>query len=464
MNLFNFFNREKTTEKKPKTTFRLSELLDYFQTRGWYTVTASASMTLYNKNSALSDAIDTISSELKSIQPTVRINNKEYNNDHEVVKLLNNPNPKQDYGQFIESLFIYKSLTGNAFLTALGNIKYIPTELHITPSTAVFAIGSGDNYEMNVNCPNALLYLNNKYKYDKKQGRYISDLVTEFVHLSRFINYTTTDGYIADSILSSICYELEVLNNGNNHNLGLLLNGVNLSGVFSLDTLDNKVVEQFKIDVKNYFGGSGNAGKYLVSQGKSVEFKPITMSNKDMQQVENLDQSRKVIYDRFQIPSPMRNGDATTYNNYGTAQIVLYDKAVLPHLNDIFRTLTLFFRKRKALKDNEVLTYDPTSIPALQERFNAQIKLKKEIGVFTTNELRKDFNAEPKGIENDILYQPAGLVPVGMSLYESNDMEDDTEDETEDSEAKKRFISILKKKGLSDSEIKEKVKKIYANT
>jgi phage portal protein BeeE len=233
----------------------------------------------------------------------------------------------------------------------------------------------------------------------------------------------------------------------------MLLNGVNLSGVFSIDTEDQEVVDQFILDARNYLAGTANAGKYIASKGKGIEFKPVQSTNKDMEALGNSEAVRKVIYDRFQIPSPLRSLGTETYSNYETARLVLFDMAVIPCINSIFSGLTAGFRRRGVLKDNEEITYDPNSIPALQTRFIEEIKNKKETGVYTNNEIREMFGSDPLGPENDVLYQNYNLVPVGMDMSSASDTVTD--------QAKTNLAKILKRAGFTDEQIKERVNKYY---
>ncbi len=453
---FNKFGN-RNTEKKTNTTkrdFRLSDYLSYMQTKGWYKVSASLAMQLYEKNSALADSIDTIKDNAKTIKPLIKRGDT-YIDNHDVLNLLNKPNNMQNYSEFIESCVIYKLLTGNLFISAFGNFKSIPLQLWVTPTDTVIAQGSGQNYQFEIYPPEALSYLKKVYTFEEKQGRYFANM-SELFFFNNFINYTTTNGYIANSILNSILYEIEVLNSGNNHNLSMLLNGVSLSGVFSIDTEDQKTVDQFILDARNYFAGTANAGKYIASKGKGIDFKPIQLSNKEMEALGNSESVRKVIYDRFQIPSPLRSLGTETYSNFTTAQYVLFYMAVLPCINSLFSGFTTAFRRRGNLKDNEEITYNPNSIPALQTRFIEEIKTKKDMNVYTTNQIREMFGDDPLGPEHDVLYQNYNMVPVGTPTP--------TADEAVTEEAKKRLAKILKNAGYSDEQITERVNKYYANS
>jgi HK97 family phage portal protein len=440
--------------------YKINDFFSYMQKQGHYNITASLAMQLYDKNSALADAVDTITKECKGIEPVIKVNDK-FIYDHEILTLLKKPNKLMDYGDFIEAVIKYKLLSGNCFLIGIGNIKFTPTEVYIQPTEAVSFLGTGESIRVKTNNSNALIFLDNSYIYDKKTGRYIGDNFTELLHIKEFINYTTTDGYVASSKLSSIFYELEIMNEGNNHNMAMLMNGVNLNGVFNIDA-SIESIDQFKQDVRTYFRGSSNAGKYLVSQGKTVEFRPIQMSNKDMEYEKTLSTVRKVIYDRFQIPAPLWSEDSQKYSNYATAQYDLYTRTVLPEIKDVFRKLTTFFKLRGVLKPNEEITYDPTMIEVLQEKVLTDIKTKKDIGVYTNNEIREMLGESDLGEQNSVLYQPMNLVPVGSySMFD--DIYDDEDEETEDDkkESLKRFKRILKKKGMTENEINIKIKEIY---
>jgi phage portal protein BeeE len=177
------------------------------------------------------------------------------------------------------------------------------------------------------------------------------------------------------------------------------------------------------------------------------------MTNKDMQQIENVNNAKKVIFDRFQIPSPMRENEAQTYDNYASAQYVFYDRTILPFVNGIFEELTQFFRKRKVLKDNQYISYNPSEITALQKRFAEELKFKKEIGVLTINELRELQGYDGIGEEGDVLYQPIGNVPVGF-MNNFNSLEN----------GEKKIRTILEKKGIAKDKIEALVGKFYANS
>jgi len=429
-----------------RTEFSMSEFVEYMQGKGYHFVTSSLAMQLYDKNSAVADAVDTIVKEVKNIIPVV-FDGKEYSYKHEVLKLLHKPNPMNDYGDFIDSITKYKLLTANAFIVALGNSKFIPSELYLQPSTAINMTGSSESIHINASNPNALLFLNNNYVYDKKTGRYTADNFTELLHVRDFVNYSTTDGYMAGSKLSSIFYELEIMNQGNNHNMSLLMNGVNLNGVFNVDS-SVESIDQFKQDIRTYFTGSSNAGKYLVSQGKTIEFRPIQMTNKDMEYEKTLSTVRKVIYGRFQIPGPLWSEEAQKYSNYQLSIYDLYIRAVLPEYKDIMRKFTSFFQSKKVLKPNEIITYDPTSIEVLQQRMLEEVKTKKDIGVYTNNEIRLMVGEGELGKENSLLYQQSNLVPVGTDIKQNNP-------------EVKRFVNVLIKSGMDENKAMEKAKEIY---
>ena len=96
------------------TDYSLSKFYEYIQNKGYHYITASIAMQLYDKNSALADATDTIVKECKSIVPVIH-NGKEYIYEHEVLDLLQRPNKMNDYGDFIESI-----IRRGMFITKIG--------------------------------------------------------------------------------------------------------------------------------------------------------------------------------------------------------------------------------------------------------------------------------------------------------------------------------------------------------
>jgi HK97 family phage portal protein len=430
----------KKTEKKSTDLNQIfREFINTGQQKNWFVVNSNKAMGFYNKNSALFDAVSRIVQEITSIKLAVQKEDTVLK-EHQVLEFLKHPNPIQSYSEFMRDLSTYYLLCNNAYIKALGNIKQKPSEIYVVNNT-YFSISprtNGATYKISPQ-PYKQFLAGVLSIGENTNGRILDDNgLAELVHIKDFSSglYNSVE---AESSLNSILYELLILNSSNSHNISILENGVSINGIFFVDTNDNEVVRQVKHSLKTEFEGSSRAGKHLVAKGGgSIDFKPLTMSNRDMQYSESKADAKRIIYEHFKIPSPLITAEAQTYSNFETSQFALYDNSVLPKLNSILAELTQFFRNRKLLTENESLTYDVTSIPALQLRTYQQLEMLNKIGITSINEQREMIGMD-RIMGGDDLYIDSSKLPIADTLDIDDKLIDDT----------------LKANKYSESEIKE---------
>jgi hypothetical protein len=82
-------------------------------------------------------------------------------------------------------------------------------------------------------------------------------------------------------------------------------------------------------------------------------------------------------------------------DNFDKSMIAFYDQAVLPIANRIFSELTNFLMPRYGGNEDLILSYDVGDITALEPRRNEQMKVLKDLGIFTINQLRAETGADP---------------------------------------------------------------------
>jgi len=225
----------------------------------------------------------------------------------------------------------------------------------------------------------------------------------------------------------------------------LLINGFSAASLASIKTQDKDAFDQVKSDLNNLFSGPRNSGRLIAAMADSLDIKNIEQTNRDLQTMENKTDSKNTVYSRFEIPQPLVNQTSQTYNNYQTALYSLYDNAVIPLTKKIFQKLTKVFKDRKALKDGEFISFDESSIPCLQLRLAEKLKLLKEVGVHSVNEIRGVYGSEEIGPEGDQIFIEASKIPIG---------EDDQTDDNP-KEKRKALVHTLKKQGSSDDEVLE---------
>jgi len=259
--------------------------------------------------------------------------------------------------------------------------------------------------------------------------------------------YQTSQTFKSPSYGTSIKRNIDVIDQALTKLVSEFANGFSGGGLISVSTDDQEAYEQFVRDFRTYYEGPNNANKTLLVKGDKVDYKETSQSNHDMQVVDNKKDSKKTVTQRFNIPIALLDQQSQTYNNLQTAQFSLYTSAVLPMANLIFETFTDIFQARKSgnapiLPENQRITFDENSIPALQLRKNEELKTLKDVGVLTINEIRARAGYE-KLTGGDVLYQPATLLPVGTDRF--------TEDNLET--PRKKFYEHLAGSGYEEKEI-----------
>lgn len=349
----------------------------------------SESMKYVIKTSTLGDIATTVLGPAKVIKPFIRnIKNNNFTDKHEVLEFLKKPNDEQSYTDFIYEVLFQKLFTNNVFIEKVGTKNTF--ELYPVKPNFISISGSAKDLDYQLFASQYYNFLDGNFK--GKNGVFTSDSGLKLLY--HFKGMSNTNGYYGLSPLNSILYEIELANAINDYNISLLGNGANLSGVFTLDSNNPDDLKRLKQDTETRFGGTRNAGKFLVTLGKSVDFKPFGATNKEMAFGEFLDKSEQKIYTTFDIPLPLIKQDSMTYNNYETANYILYICLILPLINDIFNYLTKIFRENGWLSIDEEISFNTEDIDVLKVK--ALERIKQLDGIATINELRAPLGLESK--------------------------------------------------------------------
>jgi hypothetical protein len=136
-----------------------------------------------------------------------------------------------------------------------------------------------------------------------------------------------------------------------------------------------------------------------------------SMSNKDMDFLELKKEVANAIYKNLKIPLALVNTETMTLDNVTRSMLMFYDNAVLPIANRIFNELSNFLLPRYGNNDNLILTYDEGDIIALEPRRNEQLKVLKDMGIFTINQLRAKVGADPL-VGGNAIYGQSSQIPM----------------------------------------------------
>ena len=380
----------------------------------------------YLKNAIVYRCVNEISKGASSV-PLLLKNGDNIVEDHELLTLLDRPNPLQSYSEFFNSLFGYVLLSGNAYILKIGSENGAPKELHQLRPDRINIKGSGntipDVYEYRVNGQ-----VKTSYKVDQVDG------YSEVKHIKL---WNPLDDYYGLSPMSAAAVEIDQFNMSSKHNVNLLNNGARPSGAIIFKPQDDSGFavnlsesqrQQLLTDMNNRFAGSSNAGRPMLLEG-DFDWKEMGLSPKDMDfhQLKNMAATDIALC--FGVPSQLVGvPDSQTYSNVAEARLALYEETIIPHLrkiqSDLNEWLVPMFDSRLKLE------FDIDSIPALSERrkrIYENVSLAVREGIMSRNEARKQLGLTPIDGADD-LYISANLFPLTDEPVEQPDKPVNDED------------------------------------
>jgi HK97 family phage portal protein len=439
-------------------------------------------------------AVDKIALEVSSIKPLIfDTQTEKYIDNHPIFDLLEKPDADITYKEFIHSIITFYLITGNVFLRAIGHIDNPPKTLRVVPSQGVTIVADFDGYARNITTRIlALIDLFNRVEVKEQnqvRHRYYANDFKECYHIRTFNPYIGSNMVYGVSPLNHVFYEMKQYVDSSKHNLSTLQRGTRFSGIFSIKNrmLPKEQRQRMEEQINVAMGGSNNAGRTMLIDD-DVQFQDLIKNIRDMDYAVMKQQVTTAIYNALKIPLPLINPEHMTLANMDAAKLLLYDNAVLPITNRIFEELTNFLMPRYGDKEGRyILTYRQDDIPALLPRKNEQIQIQQKSQMFTINELRNEYGADPIDGGNN-LYGNATLVPIAedsSGTYKVDDLEKDdvntenvprgtTEDEEADKEAiavtKEKFVTVLAQqkdtdgtRRFTDDDIKEMAGRHYGD-
>ena len=377
----------------------------------------------YETTAPVGDSIDLISGKASAIIPIIKnTDTKENIIKHPVLEFLKNPNKQNNYSEFMESVTTNFLIHNNSYIEVLGFIKSRPMEIYPLKNTWVNITQKSNAALYNVTSTNFFQFLSGNFNIDRTESNILSQSkLQEIRHIKGFA--LSTSGLKAVSKLLSLKQDTELINQSKKHNVNLLKEGFNAAGFFSVDTQDRDAFEQFRKDIFNKFSGSGNAKRPIVGRAGKIDFKEFGQTNKDMEYATTKTMSEASIFQRYEIPGPLNDKSAQTFDNYQTAIFTLYDQAVIPLVQRVFMDLTEMFRQRGMLSDNEKIDFDESSIDAHQIRSNEQIKILRDASIASLNELRSKKGMESRNEpEADVVFQPGNLIPITIDSFTEDNL------------------------------------------
>ncbi len=180
-------------------------------------------------------------------------------------------------------------------------------------------------------------------------------------------------------------------------NYALLKNGARPSGALILKDsnsyLSEEQFERLRDQLLQKYTSSSNSGAPLLLEG-GLDWKEMSINPKDMDFMESKNSAAREIALAFGVPPQLLgiNGD-NTYSNMQEARLALWEETLIPLLDRIADSLTMWFSK--LFKENIIIDFDRDCISALTEkRENLWSKI-STANFMTINEKRRIISLPP---------------------------------------------------------------------
>ena len=436
MGLFDRFfkQEEKPTEKKEAPKVMFNKLNAYSsKTNRRYKDYAKDG---YQENAIVHRCIQLISNSASAVKIDVFSGDTKLDN-HELISLLERPNPLQSGVEYFSSLYSYLLISGNSYLLRDTEGFTPPRELYLLRP---------DRIEIKANesiIPESYNYVidgvtRNVYRVDPRTGQ---------GQIKQIKLWSPLDDFYGLSPIMASAYNIDQHNLAGMHNVALLKNGCTPSGMLKFEPTDETGMStqltddqraRLLEDLEFRFQGTHNSGRPMLLEG-NFSYQQLGLNPKDMDFLELLNLSAREIALCFGVPAQLIGiPDSQTYSNMETAKLALYEETVIPLLARVESDLNEYL---SPLYDGDIrIQYDLDSIPAMAEKRKQvyeNVVQGVNAGILTRNEARDRLGLE-EVTGGDDLYIPSNLFPIG----ETETSPEDSAKPVEVDEAEKAFEEI----------------------
>ncbi|KZL20546.1 Phage portal protein [Pseudovibrio sp. Ad37] len=309
----------------------------------------------YLRNPIAYRCVRLISEAAANVSLTVKVGDEELE-AHPLMELLNQPTPMQTRRSFLEEVYGFLLVSGNAYVEAVS-LEGAPRELHaLRPDRMKVLVddaGWVEAYEYQV--------AGRKVELRKAPG----DKVQPVLHIKLFNPLNDHYGFAP---IEAAQIALDIHNAAGEWNKSLLDNAACPTGalVYGAGDAMNMTDDQFhrlKEELESSYQGARNAGRPMLLEG-GLDWKQMGMSPKDMDFIELKNVAAREIALAFGVP-PMLLGipGDNTYANYQEANRAFWRLTVVPLAARVLSELSNWF---SAAYDEQVtLELDLDAVEAL---------------------------------------------------------------------------------------------------
>jgi len=349
----------------------------------------------YSKNVIAYRAISLVAQSVASVSWCLHAGVSGYEKeciDHPFLRLLNQPNPRQDGASFLESVIAYRMISGNAYMLSVRPDGKNVTELYcLRPDCVKVIAGAGgmpQGYE---------------YTVGKQVQRFAVDPVSGKSNVLHLKNFHPLNEWYGMSPMEAAAYSIDQHNQAGKWNQALLQNGAKPSGALvvksakdgSGGTLSDEQFTRIRQQVDEQYSGAANAGRPILLEG-GLDWKEMSLSPRDMDFLDAKHSSARDIALAFGVPPQMLGipGD-NTYSNLAEARLALWEQTILPMLDQLSGAISQWLLPMVGGGERLVLSYDRDAISALAPRREALWSRLEQSDFLTVNEKRRAVGLVP---------------------------------------------------------------------
>ncbi len=173
----------------------------------------------YIKNVVAYRSMNMIAQAASSIPLKLFKNDEHPIDGHPILQLLSEPNPYQNKSEFLESVYLYRQISGNAYILTASNLGKLPKEIYSLRPDRVKVI-AGENF----------LPSGYQYQVEKKEQIYSVDQISGVSRILHIKNASPISDWYGLSAVEAAAYSIDQHNNAAAWNQALLQNGARPSG------------------------------------------------------------------------------------------------------------------------------------------------------------------------------------------------------------------------------------------
>lgn len=357
----------------------------------------------FERNPYVFQCINIRAGSVSSVPPVIfdTAGNEITNPEHPLKKLLERPNPRQSWAQFISQVETYLGINGNAFI--------YPVTTHFSGIRELWCFNSGEVTPVRTN---------NKFEPVSAWILNFGDstrTVTpdELIHIK--LN-NSSDKVFGVSPMYVARINVEMQNAAGVWNKNTLENGARPSLIMKVHgNLTSKQRKELRAEVRNKQQGPENNGNVMIIDDQ-MDATPNGFTAVEMDFVEGMVMNSRAICVAYNVPSELVGDVANkTYANLAEARSQYAKSCVLPELELIYGELSNYLLPW--YDDVGRMTYDVAQVQDLAGDQTAMYTAITTCDFLTTNEKREIFGYDDVGSDGDVILTSMSRLPLNEAVY-----------------------------------------------